>query len=102
LEADLYYVYVIRSIEGRHYVGSTENVEKRLKQHNAPANRGWTNRFTEWKEIYREEFETRLEARRRERDIKKKGGWSGLQRLVEKAKAAAPPRKKMKKRKKPA
>jgi putative endonuclease len=80
----LYYIYIIRSSEGRHYVGSAEDVEKRLKQHNAKSNRGWTNRFTGWEEIYREEFKTRLEALRREREIKKKGGWNWIQRQAKK------------------
>jgi putative endonuclease len=70
----MYYVYVIKSKEGRYYIGSTQDVEKRLKQHNAPANRGWTNRFTGWVEVYREECGTRLEARRRERKLKKMTG----------------------------
>ena len=85
----MHYVYVIRSREGRYYVGSTEDVEKRLKQHNAKSNRGWTNRFTGWEEVYREEFKTRLEARRREREIKKKGGWKGIQRISESSKKPA-------------
>jgi putative endonuclease len=70
----MYYVYVIKSSEGRYYIGSTQDVEKRLKQHNAPANRGWTNRFTGWIEVYREEWGTRLDARRRERELKKMTG----------------------------
>jgi putative endonuclease len=70
----MYYVYVIKSEEGRYYIGSTQDVEKRLKQHNAPANRGWTNRFTGWIEVYREKCGTRLEARRRERELKKMTG----------------------------
>jgi putative endonuclease len=70
----MYYVYVIKSSEGRYYIGSTQDVGKRLKQHNAPANRGWTNRFSGWVEVYREECETRLEARRRERELKKMRG----------------------------
>jgi putative endonuclease len=102
LEAWLHYVYVIRSSEGRHYVGSTEDVEKRLKQHNAKSNRGWTNRFTGWHEVYREECKTRLEARRREREIKKKGGWKGIQRRAEKINGPLPSSPKRKKKKKPA
>jgi putative endonuclease len=89
----LHYVYVIQSREGRHYIGSTEDVEKRLKQHNAKSNRGWTNRFTGGEEVYREEFKTRLEARRREREIKKKGGWKGIKRISEGSKKPAKPKK---------
>jgi len=79
---NMYYVYVIKSAEGRYYIGSTQDVEKRLKQHNAPANRGWTNRFTGWVEVYREECETRLEARRRERELKKSRGTKKYRELV--------------------
>lgn len=67
----MYYVYVIKSKEGRYYIGSTQDVEKRLRQHNSPGNQGWTNRFTGWVEVYREECKTQLEARRRERELKK-------------------------------
>jgi putative endonuclease len=78
----LHYVYVIKSKEGRYYIGSTQDVEKRLKQHNSPGNRGWTNRFTEWVEVYREECASRLEARRRERELKKSRGTKKYRELV--------------------
>ena len=78
----MHYVYVIKSAEGRYYIGSTQDVEKRLKQHNSPANRGWTNRFTGWVEVYREGCETRLEARRRERELKKSRGTKKYRELV--------------------
>jgi putative endonuclease len=78
----MYYVYVIKSREGRYYIGSTQNVEKRLKQHNSPSNRGWTNRFTGWEEVYREECGTRLEARRRERELKKSRGTKKYKELL--------------------
>lgn len=78
----MYYVYVIKSREGRYYIGSTENVEKRLKQHNSKSNRGWTNRFNDWAEVYREEYKTRLEARRRERELKKIRGTKKYKELL--------------------
>ncbi|MBN2200964.1 GIY-YIG nuclease family protein [bacterium] len=66
-----YAVYVLRSNEGRMYIGYSQDVEKRIRQHNAAGNRGWTRRFTGWKEIYREEFRTRKQAMRRERELKR-------------------------------
>ena len=78
----MFYVYIIKSREGRYYIGSTENIEKRLKQHNSKNNRGWTNRFQDWVEIYREEYKTRLEARRRERELKKIRGTKKYKELL--------------------
>jgi putative endonuclease len=64
-------VYVIRSVEGRMYIGYSRDVKKRIRQHNAKANRGWTRRFHDWTEIYREEFRTRRQAMRREKELKR-------------------------------
>jgi putative endonuclease len=78
----MFYIYVIKSSEGRFYIGSTENVEKRIKQHNAKSNKGWTNRFSDWAEVYREECDTRLDARRRERELKKMRGSKKYKELI--------------------
>jgi putative endonuclease len=64
-------VYVLRSAEGRMYIGFSQDVEKRIRQHNAKSNRGWTRRFTGWKTIYTEEFRTRKQAMRREKELKR-------------------------------
>jgi len=64
----MYYVYIIQSKQGRYYIGSTENLEKRIAQHNSKSYRSWTNRFDDWKLIYYEKLDTRLEALRRLRD----------------------------------
>jgi len=66
----MYYVYIIKSECGHFYVGSTDNVEKRLKQHNSKKFQGWTNRYNKWKVVYTEYFITRNEAIKRERQIK--------------------------------
>ena len=78
----MYYVYIIRSEEGRTYTGSTENIEKRLAQHNSINYRSWTNRFKNWELVYSETFETRLDARRREREIKNYRGGSKFKKLI--------------------
>lgn len=75
-------VYVLRSTEGRMYIGYSQDVEKRIRQHNAKANRGWTRRFTGWKELYREEFRTRKQAMRRERELKKIRGTKRYKSLI--------------------
>ena len=40
-----YYVYVIKSIEGYHYIGMTEDLDNRLKQHNDKSLSFWTKRI---------------------------------------------------------
>jgi putative endonuclease len=97
-----HFVYVIRSAEGRYYIGSTQDVEKRLRQHNAKANRGWTNRFTGWELVYREERPTRLDARRRERALKNMRGTKAYWALLGMEPPAKKPASASKRKPKPA
>jgi predicted GIY-YIG superfamily endonuclease len=70
-----YQVYIIRCREGRYYIGSTMDVERRIAQHNSKTYRCWTNRYNDWMLVYRESFQTRREAVIREKEIKRmKGG----------------------------
>ncbi len=65
-----YYVYVIRS-EGHksNYVGSTQDVEKRLLEHNAGKCR-YTSGRRPWVLVYQESYLTRGEAMKREKYLK--------------------------------
>ena len=78
----MYHVYIIQCKECRFYIGSTENIEKRLEQHNSKQFRGWTNRYNEWKLVYSESFNTRTEALKRERQVKKMKGGLAFKMLV--------------------
>jgi putative endonuclease len=62
-------LYIIQSKEGYVYVGSTTDIEKRLRQHNEHK-AGWTKRGTEWKIIYQEDCASIAEGRMRERWFK--------------------------------
>ncbi|HMN50349.1 MAG TPA: GIY-YIG nuclease family protein [Ignavibacteriaceae bacterium] len=62
-----YYVYIVKSKEGFHYTGFTEDLEKRLIEHNEKDLSFWTKRGTNWKLIYTEEFENKTEALKREK-----------------------------------
>ena len=71
----MFIVYIIRSENGRYYIGSTEDVAERVRQHNAKLFKCWTNRFSGWVLVYSEEFTKRTDALKREREIKRmKGG----------------------------
>lgn len=66
-----FYVYILRCADDTYYTGSTNNLEKRLIEHNAQK-RG--ARYTKMRRPvvlqYKEEYATLLEARRREHAIK--------------------------------
>jgi putative endonuclease len=62
-----YYSYVLRSEKnGVLYKGSTDDLEKRIKTHNAGKVK-FSSKYLPWKLILSEEFETSAEAMRREK-----------------------------------
>jgi len=78
----MYYVYVIKSECGRFYIGSTDNIEKRVEQHNSKQFKAWTNRYDNWTLVYKEVFNSRTETIKREKRIKKMKGGKQFKKLV--------------------
>ena len=69
-----YYIYILQSEKGGNlYVGSTENLEDRLKKHNGGKVRSTKSRRP-FKLIYSEELSSRTEARKRENYLKSGAG----------------------------
>jgi putative endonuclease len=69
----LYYVYIIHSQSlQRYYVGSTESVEKRLREHNAGRSKS-KRAGAPWRLIHTESFATRSDAMHQEQKIKARG-----------------------------
>jgi putative endonuclease len=67
-----YFTYIIQSeTSGKYYIGSSEDVQKRLQQHNWSRTPS-TKSGIPWKLVYTEEYATRSEAVSREYAIKKK------------------------------
>ena len=67
---EMYKVYILKSqVKERYYIGQTENLDKRLKEHNSGKTMS-TKGYSPWKVVYMEEFETRSEAVKREMEIK--------------------------------
>ena len=63
-------VYVLKSEEHwRFYVGMSQNLEKRLKEHNKGSTKS-TKGYLPWKLFFYEEYKTTLEARAREKYLK--------------------------------
>ena len=68
-----YFVYILRTNRNTLYTGITNNLDKRLKEHQNKKSRGakYTRAFASLKLVHTEEFETKSEALRREIEIKK-------------------------------
>ena len=66
----MYFTYVLWSSKiGKRYVGATDNVEKRLHEHNLGGNK-FTKGGIPWILIRTEEFATKTEALQRENFLK--------------------------------
>lgn len=66
-----FYVYILFSEAlNKYYIGSTQNISIRLEKH-LQSHKGFTSKAKDWVLVYSEEFKTRTEAIRRERQIKK-------------------------------
>ena len=77
----LIYVYAIRSLVRNYiYVGMSDNVERRLKQHNNGENKS-TKPYAPFVLILTEEYPSRVEARKREKFLKAGSGKKYLKSL---------------------
>ncbi len=78
----MFFVYALQSqMDGRLYVGFTQNLERRLKEHNSGKTRS-TKGFRPWKLVYSECLPTRIEARQREKYLKGGSGKEFLKRKI--------------------
>ncbi len=69
----MYFVYILFCNNGSFYTGSTNNVEKRFKDHLLGKGARYTKSHKPIEIIYQEEFSTKSEALKREVEIK---NWS--------------------------
>ena len=70
----MYYVYILLSIkDNRRYFGFTNNIERRLFEHNNGLVKSTRNRRP-LRIIHTETFTTKEEAMKREKELKKKKG----------------------------
>jgi len=68
-------MYILRCANNSYYVGSTDNITARIKTHNTGEGASYTKKYKPVKLVYFEEYETRKEAEKREKQIK---GWNRL------------------------
>jgi len=79
----MYFVYVLRSLKnGRLYTGSTNNLKRRLLEHNLGKSK-YTRLTRPFKLIYKETYKNNLEARRRELFLKSGKGRELLKGIIQ-------------------
>ncbi|OGJ51691.1 endonuclease [Candidatus Peregrinibacteria bacterium RIFOXYB2_FULL_32_7] len=70
----MFHVYILESLKDKsQYVGFTQNLDLRLNYHNNKKVKS-TKSKTPWKIIYTEKFDTRIEARSKEKYLKSATG----------------------------
>lgn len=69
----MYYLYILRGLKDHLYIGVTHDIEKRILRHKNGFGAEFTKRNQTFALVYQESFETLLQSRRRESQIKK---WS--------------------------
>jgi len=70
----MFFVYVLHSVTfDRYYVGMTSNLEKRLNKHNSGHVKS-TKAYVPWIVVFKETYNSREEARKRELYLKSAAG----------------------------
>jgi putative endonuclease len=66
----MFYVYILKSEKNNsYYIGYCSNIDRRLNQHNKGFVKS-TKKYAPWKLVYIEEYKDRIEAMKREKQIK--------------------------------
>jgi putative endonuclease len=78
-----FHVYVLHSPPlNKIYIGFTSDIEARMLSHNILANKGWTVKFRPWTLVYTESFQTKVEALKREKELKSARGREFIRKSV--------------------
>lgn len=78
----MFTVYIIQGLNTKkYYVGTTSNLEQRIRHHNSGANKSTRNRGP-WVVVYQESFEDKTTAWLREKQIKKYKSGEAFKKLV--------------------
>jgi len=78
----MFYLYILNSIkDGRYYVGSCADINKRFHQHNSGLVKS-TKFYLPWKIVYTEEYKTLSETRKRESQIKSWKKRAAIEKLI--------------------
>ena len=81
----MFLVYIIYSISlDKYYVGYTgDNIIERIRRHNSKTKTGFTSKASDWDLVYSEEFLTKTDALKREKEIKAKKSRKYIEWLID-------------------
>ncbi|HDL20277.1 MAG TPA: GIY-YIG nuclease family protein [Nitrospirae bacterium] len=91
----MFYVYILQNPAGRFYIGHSNDLDRRISQHNDPHYTGTrtTKRFPgPWTLVYHEEYRTRSEAMKREKQLKHIRNREVIQKIISSAGRVPRPR----------
>ena len=77
----MYYLYILRNKENSFYIGTTNNLDRRLQQHNTNQSNYTKNRGP-WELVFSEEFSNRSDAMKREYYLKSLKSKTVLQKII--------------------
>ncbi|HWY98424.1 MAG TPA: GIY-YIG nuclease family protein [Bacteroidia bacterium] len=79
----MYTTYALYSKEhDKIYIGFTSDLESRLRIHNEIATKGFTIKYRPWIVIYSEQYSTKAEAMKREKQLKSAQGRNFIRNLI--------------------
>ena len=78
----MFYTYILQSLKsGRYYIGHTQDLDLRLERHQSGKVTATRNKGP-WVIVYSEKFNTKIEANRRELEIKSKKSRLYIEKLI--------------------
>ena len=79
----MFAVYILQNrLTNRYYIGSTDNIDRRLSEHNRGQTKSTRYAKKNWILVYKEEYCSRNEAHKRELKIKSFKGGDAFKRLL--------------------
>ncbi|NTU95988.1 MAG: GIY-YIG nuclease family protein [Bacteroidales bacterium] len=78
----MYFVYILKSLKVlRYYIGSSENVARRLSDHNSGKVKS-TKAYRPWKIVHTETYDSKTDALKREKQIKSYKSGNAFKKLL--------------------
>ncbi len=78
----MYFTYIIKSLKnGKYYIGSTNNIERRVSEHNTGHSK-YTKNKGPFELVYKEEYNTNSEAKKREYYFKSLKSSKAIEKLI--------------------